>query len=338
MTAGLLLGLFLGLDCSFPPPEVPSVRVDLIDGSRIVGQPEVHTVIGRTRYGAMEIPLRRLSRMRRLDGGELEVHFTNGDVLTLTPEFDSVNCATLFGDVTLKMEHVRAILVQSTMLRRLPARENLVLCYGFDHRDDGTIRNLVTDALHAKNAGAVWVPGGVHGGALKFDGSGRVLVQNDKRLCPPMFTLAAWVCPTTESASYEMLIGKTGPSSWSGGYGLCRVSGDSENITFFINGYTTTFQRTPLPVGKWTHLTCISHGEGIQLYVNGRPVSSEADARPPKTPLAARVQHTSTPLTLGADLSGYGWKGLMDEVVLYNRALSGAEVRQLYQAVREGSN
>lgn len=309
--------------------EKPSVQVDLVDGSRIVGAPGMSVLKGRTQYGQLDIPLASLNQFVRLDDGQIKIDFSNGDEMTLRPAFDQLECATLFGDVVLKMEHVSRMRVRSQVLSTLPAADQIVVYYGFDSADAGDIPNQAQDAMHAKNLGAGWNREGVNGGAIEFDGSSRLEIPHDKLLCPKTFTLAAWVYPTEESTNYEMLFAKTNASSWHGGYGVCRMSGDSENVRFFINGYTTLFKSCPLPIYKWTHLACVAHGEGIQFYVNG--VAMEADSkRTPSNVLAARVQHTNTPMTLGGDPSHYGWKGLMDEFLLYDRALSRKQVQDLF--------
>lgn len=309
--------------------EKPSVRVDLVDGSRIVGDLSRSTLLGRTHYGRLEIPLGSVHRLSRLAAGQIKIDFINGDELTVTPEFERLHCTTLFGDVALKLECVTSVYVRSGVLETLPARDRVVVYYGFDHDDEGDIRNQAQDALHAKNLGAKWIRQGIAGGAIEFDGSARLEIPHDNRLCPRTFTFAAWVYPTVASANYEMLIAKTNASSWDGGYGVCRVSGDRKNVRFFINGYTQFFRSHPLPVREWTHLACVAHGEGLQFYVNGKPTEAGPSQNPPN-PLAARVQHTTTPLTLGGDPSHYGWQGRMDEFVLFDRALSDKQIKQLY--------
>jgi hypothetical protein len=38
------------------------------------------------------------------------------------------------------------------------------------------------------------------------------------------------------------------------------------------------------------------------------------------------------PLFIGSDARGYAWNGMIDELVLYRRALSSAEIERLYEA------
>jgi hypothetical protein len=62
------------------------------------------------------------------------------------------------------------------------------------------------------------------------------------------------------------------------------------------------------------------NGTLVQLYVNGLPVAS--------TGASGVVQTTSSPLWIGGN-NPYGeyFQGLIDEVRIYNRALSQAEIQ-----------
>jgi hypothetical protein len=340
-----LLLIACGFLCSAAPVveyENPNVRIDLVDGSRVVGQLGQSVLKVETQYGGMAIPLVSVHQFDRLADGRIKIAFRNGDELTVQPKFQQLKCATLFGDVTLQMEHVKVLHVKSQTLQQLPARDRVVTYFGFDSSDDDLVTNQAQDALHATNIGGQWVRGGVNGGAVYFDGSSRLEVPHDKQLCPKTLTFAAWVYPTEESTNYEMLMAKTNASSWHGGYGVCRMAGDAKTVRFFINGYTSVFKASPLPVKKWTHLACVAHGEGIQFYVNGQAVQmgstkaiKEGTERPPSSVLAARIQHTNQPMTLGGDPSHSGWKGVMDEVVFYDRPLSANQIRNLYELFAE---
>ena len=44
------------------------------------------------------------------------------------------------------------------------------------------------------------------------------------------------------------------------------------------------------------------------------------------------IRHSKMPLFIGSDARGYAWNGMIDELVLYRRALSSAEIERLYEA------
>jgi hypothetical protein len=141
-------------------------------------------------------------------------------------------------------------------------------------------------------------------------------------------TLACWVKPTTETiqanfiakdfnSAYRFMVQPTGKLELSLGDGPTGVS---------VNVGTQT-----LPTGVWSHVavTVTFNGNGtatVQFYLNG-----VAD-KPLTTTLSAINAGTGS-LDLGSceDYSADQLNGLMDQVVIYNRALSAAEIAQLAQ-------
>jgi hypothetical protein len=70
----------------------------------------------------------------------------------------------------------------------------------------------------------------------------------------------------------------------------------------------------------WTHLAATCDGTRIRLYVNGSEVAS--------TTQTAAAANGSGPLMIGGHntVPGKGFYGLIDEVRIYNRALSQGEI------------
>ncbi len=80
--------------------------------------------------------------------------------------------------------------------------------------------------------------------------------------------------------------------------------------------------------GEWQHVTGTFDGVTGTLYVDGRAVASDTFAAPGTV---------SLPVNIGAYLGGgYGWDGLIDEVQIYDRALTAEEVFQVYEAGSAG--
>lgn len=81
-------------------------------------------------------------------------------------------------------------------------------------------------------------------------------------------------------------------------------------------------RRLPLLAGDWNHLVVTFDGREAREYINGR-VSVQA-------PLTGVPPGRGDTLTLGSWLNGFQYKGLLDEVRLYDRALTAAEVQRLF--------
>jgi hypothetical protein len=64
-------------------------------------------------------------------------------------------------------------------------------------------------------------------------------------------------------------------------------------------------------------------GATAKLYIDGAQVASETFTAPP---------NTNYPLYIGRYYggTGYGWNGVIDEVRLYNRALTSTEISNIY--------
>ena len=98
--------------------------------------------------------------------------------------------------------------------------------------------------------------------------------------------------------------------------------------------------RQVLPKDKWIHLTMTYDGSskanGLRLYVDGQEAAMVTE----KDNLYKDILFTGkqTGLMVGADMRGPGFKkGLVDELVVYNRTLTPPEVQALAQSVQQVS-
>jgi hypothetical protein len=94
----------------------------------------------------------------------------------------------------------------------------------------------------------------------------------------------------------------------------------------FANGVTTTADK--LPLDTWTFVSATFDGSTATLYINGAPVASHAMSFDP----------AGVPLRLGGEPScdGQLFGGLIDEVAIFNRALSAEEIVAIYAAGSAG--
>jgi hypothetical protein len=77
---------------------------------------------------------------------------------------------------------------------------------------------------------------------------------------------------------------------------------------------------TALPVNQWSHLAATYNGSRFRLYVNGALIADRA--------LAGSIATSTRPLRIGGNsVWDEYFGGLIDEVRVYNRALSQAEIQ-----------
>ena len=125
--------------------------------------------------------------------------------------------------------------------------------------------------------------------------------------------------PTTVSRAWRDVIYK-GPDSY---YleGTSRKNGGvpAGGGTFGGSG-THTLGTALLTEGTWTHLALTYDGAVLRLYVNGVEVSNQA--------ATGDLLASADPLQIGGDsLYGQYFHGIIDEVRIYNVALTATEIQ-----------
>jgi hypothetical protein len=90
-------------------------------------------------------------------------------------------------------------------------------------------------------------------------------------------------------------------------------------------------QMTAAPRQTWIHIACTYDGSVAQLYVDGQPIGGLG-----MQALTGRFAADTTPFILGGNGNGPAmgvserFPGRIDEIMLYRRALSAAEIAQLH--------
>jgi hypothetical protein len=202
----------------------------------------------------------------------------------------------------------------------------LVLYLTFDEGSG----NIVYDYSGNKNNGIlyndpVWVDG-KFGKALSFDGvDDYVEIPLTDSLKVRSVTIEAWVYLRKEPPAYSYgLVGSFGvskyyleyyphePAMW------IRVGGTDYGISFYES-----------IVGKWSHLVGVYTSGRFELWINGV-------RRALRTDVIGDLEPIAQPINVGRNFSATAGflgcpDGIIDEVRIYNRALSNEEIRFLYQ-------
>jgi len=113
-------------------------------------------------------------------------------------------------------------------------------------------------------------------------------------------------------------------------------------VQAYINGTTynaAAATGTVVPVQTWVHVVAtlgpVGSGTGYTtLYLNGAQVAQSGNYTAGALTASQGASYPNTQLRLGNETStnAYSFKGYLDDVRVYTRALSAAEVRTLYQA------
>lgn len=174
-------------------------------------------------------------------------------------------------------------------------------------------------------AGATWNAAGKYGAALSFNGSsGAVTVPHSTSLgLNSSYTLEAWVNPTALSDYQTVLIKE---ASFGGcGYWL-QTTGNKLASGFNNGGCREYVGSTPtIPLNQWSHLAAVfdNAANTHTLYLNGVAILTATETTTP-------VPNTQ-PLVFGQSACDFcgseRWRGLIDDIRIYNRALTPTEIQ-----------
>jgi hypothetical protein len=186
------------------------------------------------------------------------------------------------------------------------ASAGLVAAYGFDEGAGTT----VTDGSNHGNAGTIinaeWTADGRNGGALLFNGNGRVTIPDAASLhLTNGMTLEAWIKPTVIDDNWRDVIYKGDDNFYLEATSSTR-SGAAIGAISSI-GDIEVHAPSALAVNTWSHLAATFDGAVVRLYVNGDEVANGA-----RTEL---LQVSTHPLEIGGDiLYGQHFQGIIDGI------------------------
>ncbi len=204
--------------------------------------------------------------------------------------------------------------------------EGLVLWLRFEEGKGSVAYDSSGAGNHGTVRNAQWVPGRF-GRALRFDGrSSFVEVPDSPSLNPRKeLTLEAWILPFSWDVGFNRRVMQKSGLQDDRQYRLTAEWGLFKFDIFEVGGVAASL---PQP-GRWHHVVGVYDGRKVQLWVDGK-LAAEREAK-------GEIPVTTSPLFVGtkrAYAPRSDWfNGLIDEVRVYNRALSPEEIRKLSGAL-----
>jgi hypothetical protein len=196
----------------------------------------------------------------------------------------------------------------------------LVAAYGFNEGSGTTTADASGNANTATISGATWNVSGKFGKALSFNGSSSLVTIPDSNFIDLTtgMTLEAWLNPSALSGWRAAMLKEA-----SGGLAYSLYAHDNAPrpaATINTGGIDRSTPGTAaLALNTWTHLAATYDGATLRLYVNGAQVSSLA--------VTGNLITSTGALRIGGNtIWGEYFSGLIDEVRVYNRALTPAEI------------
>jgi hypothetical protein len=213
-----------------------------------------------------------------------------------------------------------------------PGTNGLAAYYAFENDTKDSSGNG-NDGMIMGNP--TWIDG-VQGKALEFHGLGVSGGGGDYIMCgssasldiPGPIALSLWIRPDaddpegkgTETAPMAKALSTASPS-WS--YQVRYGWGSSQPymaFTFNTSPRAWVYVGQKLTQGEWSHIACSHDGATLKCYLDGIERGS--------TPMG-QITSSPAPVLIGSDGWGCDWIGAIDEVAIYNRALSPNEILYL---------
>ncbi len=198
----------------------------------------------------------------------------------------------------------------------------LVAAFSFEEDSGKIVKDNSGQGNHGVINEAVRFKEGRYGNGMKFDGvNDWITVQDSESLqLSGGYTLEAWVNPGSIRRSTVMA--KEQPQGTV--YDLYAYEDRDLPFSSFNDGfdYNPIPGQEPLPTEKWTHLAATFDGASQRLYINGNLVRT-AQAQ------NQLIKPSNGVLRIGGNgVWGDFFQGYIDEVRIYNRALSDGEIQR----------
>jgi gliding motility-associated-like protein len=236
-----------------------------------------------------------------------------------------------------KVSNVLLILLLSTtaIFAQVNLKNGLVACYPFNanakdesgNGNNGTVNGatLTTDRFGKANS------------AYNFNGSSLIAV-NPAQFKNQSYTYATWVkldnLPSAGDNNCFITVGGAG------GDQVLSVTSSYQAQTsngFNVGGYnngnpiqSNNWNNVTPTIGKWYHVACTRDNNSVKLYVDGQLIANNSIL----TTTGGTTPNYGSPtyVTFGARNGGASqyMQGSLDDIHLYNRPLSAAEVKALY--------
>lgn len=197
----------------------------------------------------------------------------------------------------------------------------LVAAYAFEEGSGTTVSDISGNSIGGYMSNATWSATGRYGKGVTFGANSMVVVPENPLLdITGPLSLEAWVKPTTAATNWENIILKGGPNT-ALSYILNGFGMPSLNPSFFVSPAAAgVFSPAPLPLNAWTHVAGTYDGSTVKIYTNGVLAASFAQT--------GQIAASTDGLFIGGNpYYGHHFIGTIDEVRIYNRALSAGEVQ-----------
>lgn len=330
---GFLVGLMFCLHCANAAKTSTNqtgfrLTIELQDGSKIIGKNGDETFLFRSDVlGEMKLPLEKIRSIEcQPKTNSAKLSTVNGDTLAVWFTMKEVRVETAFGNFKLPANQIRRVLVSAIGKGHLGRSGLVALWSGENNGDDAVGDNP------AMPIGDVSFAEGKIGRAFSLNGFDSYL-----KISPSQslnvgdgdgLTITAWVKPASVNTEGPIV-------EWSSenndGLQLWVVPGlqlftnlkDTSDIGHTLKSFNNSFSPNSF---QHVAVTYDKNSGMAVLYINGNVVASQT--------VGNFTPQTAYPLFIGRRVGqpiglNQTYNGSLDEIAIYNRALSAAEIQEI---------
>jgi hypothetical protein len=176
------------------------------------------------------------------------------------------------------------------------------------------------------NGDPQWVAGQL-GGALDFDGDDSVEIPHNPILSiTNEITISAWTYMRGNASGELVIVSKGGWAANDLPYELTETPGGVIYWQFYDDGGRDTCAPQSPPVEEWHHIAATYDGQIFKCYIDGVLADEWA--------YAGTMPENTASVTIGQrSRGGYYFNGMIDEVAIYDHALSEDEIPSIMMGV-----
>lgn len=202
--------------------------------------------------------------------------------------------------------------------------EGMVMFLPFDEGSGDSVKDLSGNGNDGIIKNAKWVNAGKIGSCLSFSSGGHVEVAHSKSLSlTSAITILSWTNQTVGGSGEQAVISK---GQWAANdlpYELTETPGGVIYWQFYNDAGRDSCAPNSPAAGEWHHLAATYDGKVFMAYIDGNLAAESA--------YAGKMPENTASVTIGMRSKSKDclFNGMIDEVAIFNRALSQDEVKNV---------